>query len=104
ASKAYVLLLGEALHAELKPYGVGVTVLSPGPTATSFAEVAGQRNTPVVRMLMMKPQPVARTGIQGMMGRKASVVAGILNKLVVLSFRFAPRRIQGMVMQKVLAG
>src|SRR5262249_40392749 len=96
ASKAYVLLLGEALHAELKPFGVGVTVLSPGPTATSFADVAGQRNTPVVRMLMMKPQPVARTGIQVMMRRKASVVAGILNKLVVLSFRFAPRRMQGM--------
>jgi len=30
ASKGYVLLLGEALHAELKPHGVNVTVLSPG--------------------------------------------------------------------------
>jgi len=38
ASKGYVLLFGEALHAELKPYGIGVTVLSPGATSTSLAE------------------------------------------------------------------
>jgi len=103
-TKAYVLLLGEALHAELKSSGVDVTVLSPGPASTSFGVVAGQKNTPVVRMLMMEPQAVARIGIRAMFGRRASVVAGILNKLVVLSFRMVPRRIQGMVMQKVLSG
>src|SRR5262249_39216644 len=41
ASKGYVLLFGEALNAELKPFGVSVTVLSPGTTSTSFGEVAG---------------------------------------------------------------
>src|SRR5262249_18492096 len=41
ASKAYVLNFGEALHEELKPYGVSVTVLAPGITATSFGGVAG---------------------------------------------------------------
>ena len=43
ASKGYVLLLGEALHAELEPHGVNVTVLSPGPTSTPFGRVAGQK-------------------------------------------------------------
>jgi short-subunit dehydrogenase len=104
ASKAYVLLFGEALHAELKPYGIGVTVLSPGATSTSFGEVAGQKNTPVLRMLMMKPRPVARTGILAMLGHKTSVVAGILNKIVVFVYRFTPRKIQGMVMQRVMSG
>lgn len=42
ASKAYVLLFGEALHEELKDKGVTVTVLSPGITATSFLAVSGQ--------------------------------------------------------------
>ena len=64
ASKAYVLLFGEALHAELKQYGIGVTVLCPGPSATSFGAVAGQSDTAVLRMLMMEPRPVARRGIQ----------------------------------------
>ena len=104
ASKGYVLLFGEALHAELKAYGVSVTVVSPGATSTSFGDVAGQKTTRALRMLMMEPRPVARTGIRAMLRRRSSVVAGILNKLVVLSFRFAPRRMQSVVMQRVMSG
>jgi len=104
ASKGYVLLFGEALHAELKPHGVAVTVLSPGPTSTSFAEVAAQKDTRALRMLTMKPQPVARIGILAMLRGRASVVAGILNKIVVLQNRFTPRQVQRTVMQKVLSG
>lgn len=104
SSKAYVLLFGEALHAELKPYGVGVTVLSPGATATSFGEVAGQKDTPVVRMLMMEPQPVAQAGVSAMLKCRSSIVPGILNKMIILSNRFTPRQLQRLVMQKVLSG
>jgi short-subunit dehydrogenase len=104
ASKGYVLLFGEALHSELKEHGVNVTILSPGATSTSFGEVADQRNTLALRLLMMKPEPVARTGIRAMLRRRSSVVAGILNKLVVFVFRFAPRQIQRMLMQKVMSG
>jgi uncharacterized protein len=104
ASKAFVLLLGESLHAELEPHGVCVTVLSPGPASTSFGEVAGQRNGRVVRMLTMKPQPVARSGIVAMLRRRSSVVAGGLNKLVVFTSRVTPRRMQRSVMQRVLSG
>ena len=104
ASKAYVLLFGEALHAELKPHGVSVTVLSPGATATSFGEVAGQKDTAALRMLMMEARPVARTGILAMLRHRSSVVAGMLNKLVVFVFRFAPRQMQRGVMQRVMSG
>jgi uncharacterized protein len=104
ASKGYVLLFGEALHAELKPHGVSVTVLSPGATSTSFGEVAGQRNTIALRMLMMRPRPVASAGIQAMLGEKSSVVAGLRNKLVVLADRFMPRTMQRTIMRKVMSG
>jgi short-subunit dehydrogenase len=40
ATKAFVLAFGVALSAELKERGIGVTILSPGPVATGFAEVA----------------------------------------------------------------
>lgn len=40
AAKAFVLSLGEALHAELEPR-VGVTVLCPGLMDTDFARVSG---------------------------------------------------------------
>ena len=104
ATKAYVLLFGEALHAELEPYGVAVTVLCPGATATSFAEVAGQKDTLALRMLTMKPEPVAKAGIMAMLKRRSSVVPGIMNKLVVFSNRLAPRQMQRMIMQKVMSG
>src|ERR1700740_1740045 len=41
ATKAFVLSLSEALHEELKPHGIKVTCLCPGPTRTEFGEVAG---------------------------------------------------------------
>ena len=79
-------------------------MLSPGPASTSFGEVAGQRNGHVVRILTMEPQPVVRSGIEAMLRRRTSVVAGSLNKLVVFTNRFTPRRIQRLVMQRVLSG
>ncbi|MBI3823243.1 MAG: SDR family NAD(P)-dependent oxidoreductase, partial [Planctomycetes bacterium] len=41
ASKAYVLSLTEALHHELRPHGVRVTALCPGPVPTDFQARAG---------------------------------------------------------------
>jgi short-subunit dehydrogenase len=104
ASKAYVLLLGEALNAELKKHGVAVTVLSPGPTATSFAEVAGQRDTSMIRILMMDPRPVAHIGVDSMLRRRPSVVAGLLNKLIVFGNRVIPRSVQRQIMQSAVRG
>jgi short-subunit dehydrogenase len=104
ASKAYVLLFGEALHVELKPHGVGVTVLSPGAASTSFGEVARQNNTFILRTLMMEPDQVARVGISAMLSRRASVIAGSLNKIVAFSNRFIPRQMQRVVMQKAMSG
>jgi short-subunit dehydrogenase len=103
-TKAYVLLFGEALHAELKQYGVAVTVLSPGIASTSFVEVSGQTVNLALRMMMMKPRPVAKIGILAMLNRRSSVVAGILNKIAVFSMRFTPRRLQRLIMQKIVEG
>ena len=38
ATKAYVLLFGEALHQELEPHGVAVTALCPGISETSLGK------------------------------------------------------------------
>ena len=56
ASKAYVLNLGEALHYELAPAGVDVTVLLPGNVDTPIIDALG-----VDRAAMpIRPQPVDR--------------------------------------------
>jgi len=104
ASKAYVLLLGEALHEELAPRGVTVTTLCPGISATSFSEVAGQKLSPIIKMLMMEPKPVVKAGIRAMWARKAGVVPGILNKATVFLDRLMPRSMQRIVLGKIMAG
>ena len=43
ASKAYVLSFSEALHRELKPRGIRVTALCPGPVPTEFQARSGMR-------------------------------------------------------------
>lgn len=94
ATKAYVLLFGEALHEELKPRGVTVTVLSPGITATRFLDVSGQKPTLYQRLVMMRSRPVARIGLKALYSGRASIVPGWLNALTAWSNRLMPRVVQ----------
>jgi short-subunit dehydrogenase len=103
ATKAYVLLFGEALHQELQPHGVAVTALCPGMSATSFGEVAGQKLSPLLRVMIMKAHSVAKTGVLAMLKRKATVVPGFFNKSVVFLDRLMPARC-GARYWKVMAG
>jgi uncharacterized protein len=94
ATKAYVLLFGEALHEELKPYGVTVTVLSPGMTATNFLQVSGQKPTLYQRLVMMQSRPVVQIGLRALEQGRASIVPGWLNSVTAWSNRLMPRFIQ----------
>src|SRR5262245_64193953 len=101
ATKAYVLLLGEALHHELEPHGVAVTALCPGPAATSFAEVAGAKSSPLLKMMTMDPQTVAEAGIHAMLAGRATMVPGFLKKSIVFLERLLTRRLQRRIFDKV---
>src|SRR5262249_47207487 len=79
-TKGYVLQLGEALHQELKAHGVSVTALCPGASETAFGEIAGQRISPLVRLMITKPHAIAEAGIAAMLARRASITPGFLNK------------------------
>jgi short-subunit dehydrogenase len=94
AAKAYVLSMGEALNYELRHSGVGVTVISPGVTATEFLKVAGQSPSRYQRLMMMDSPTVARIGIDSMLRRRPSVIPGFMNSLAAFSTRLIPRRWQ----------
>ncbi|TDR82883.1 SDR family NAD(P)-dependent oxidoreductase [Paludibacterium purpuratum] len=102
ASKAYVLLLGEALHEELKPHGVTVTVLSPGVTATNFFEVSGQRATGYQRLMVMPSDAVVRQALAALRARRATLVPGLFNALTVFANRFAPRSWQRKLVYRLM--
>ena len=102
ASKAYVLLFGEALHTELAPSKVKVSVLSPGVSATGFLAASGQRTTPYQRLLMMQSRPVVDIGLKALFNGTASVIPGVGNKLTIFSNRFAPRSLQSRVAYQLM--
>lgn len=91
AAKAYVLRLGEALHRELKRDGITVTTLCPGMSDTGFAAAAQMKLTPALKLLMMQPAPVVRTGIRALQAGRISVVAGWANKAMVILTWATPR-------------
>lgn len=102
ATKAYVLLLGEALHSELASRNVNVSVVSPGVAATGFLAASGQKTTPYQRMMMMQPKDVVASGLKAMFERRASVIPGMGNKITIFSNRFAPRSLQRKVAQQLM--
>jgi short-subunit dehydrogenase len=93
ASKAYVLSFSEALHRELKPRGVRVTVLCPGPVPTEFQARAGVRNERYSSLLTQTAGQVAQAGYRGLMAGRRLVVPGIGNKLITFLLRASPRRL-----------
>ena len=93
ATKAFVLSLSEALHEELKPHGIKVSCLCPGPTRTEFGDVAGFGGNGLFEKVAMTASQVVETGLKGLDSNHAVVVAGWMNKVTAASTRFAPRSV-----------
>jgi short-subunit dehydrogenase len=93
ATKAFVLSLSEALHEELKPHGIKVTCLCPGPTRTEFGEVAGFGGNSLFERVAMNAPRVVDAGLKALDSNRAVVVTGAINKVGAASTRFAPRSV-----------
>lgn len=91
ATKAYVLSLGEALHVELKPKGVTVTVLNPGIVDTNFNAVSGYAPPAFTRPSVLPAATVARIGLDALVAGRGSVVAGMVNRIAAVLSRLTPR-------------
>ncbi len=89
ATKSYILTLGEALTVEMRKQGIDVLTLSPGLTATPFADGL-KMNLNLLPMIAQNPRSVARTGLSNL-GRKMSIVSGYLNKFYAWENRLIPR-------------
>ncbi len=74
ATKAYVLSFTRALGAELRPKGILVTAVCPGPVDTEFFEVAGKMENVWKKMVLAKaPDVVRRALLDSRAGRPMSV-------------------------------
>jgi short-subunit dehydrogenase len=91
ASKAFLMSLGEGLHHELRPRGVDVTAVCPGPTLTPgyiAVKPDPRRRLP----LEMEPERVVQAALGGL-GRKPLVIPGLGNRAAhLLTSRLLSRR------------
>jgi short-subunit dehydrogenase len=91
ATKAYVLSLGEALAHEMSGFGVTVTTLYPGNTATEFGQVAKVKATPMSQSGAMSAQSVAEAGLRALFNGRRALVTGVGNKINAVLVKFVPR-------------
>lgn len=101
ATKAFDLFFAEALASELRGTGVEVVAVSPGETRTEFHERAHAKR----QFRGHEPSYVAEVALRAL-GRKDTVVPGLLNKVQSVLARFFPRRfatgVTGLVLAKML--
>jgi short-subunit dehydrogenase len=91
ATKAYVLSFSEALHHELKPKGVRVTALCPGPVATEFQARAGMPMDYFPSALHADAARVARYGYAALMAGRRVAIPGYASRISAFLPRLAPR-------------
>ncbi len=92
ATKAFVLMFSEALWGELKPHGVHVSALCPGPTESEFFQVArfgAGRSGPFVGA--EPTEIVVDRGLAAMRANQPCIVSGFRNWIKTVAVRFFPR-------------
>lgn len=96
ATKSFVLSFSEALHYELKEYGINVSALCPGPTKTDFQRRARMENINLERSKLfpyMSAEKVAKIGFEKLMKGKRVIIPGAMNKIGVVLVKFVPKKI-----------
>jgi short-subunit dehydrogenase len=93
ASKAFVLSFTEALAEELSGTGLTVTVLCPGPTESSFSQVARGGGEQMIKRSKMTSKAVAEAGHLAFRRGKCVAVCGLQNQISAQMPRILPRTI-----------
>jgi short-subunit dehydrogenase len=102
-AKAYVQAFGEALHVELKPSGVHVTVLIVGPTQTAIINKFGM-DPKTMPMKPMTTQQCAFEGLQGLVNNRSTILPGRMNRIMQRAIpTSAARLMMGKMMAKALS-
>lgn len=111
AAKAYMLTFSEALHQEVRPHGVTVTALAPGPVATEFWQISGWEvhggqtfEKAVPRPAWISPEQAARAGIEGLAAGRRVVVPGRHVSAAMQASRLVPHAVKLPVIEWMMRG
>lgn len=103
ASKSFVLHWSMALREELKPVGIDVLAVCPGPTATEFFRRAGMQKGSVDPVLSMTSEEVVEQSLRALAAGRSLVVTGWKNKLGASFVTKLPKTWAAWLSAKVLA-
>jgi len=98
ATKSFIQTFAEGLRAELKPFGVDVLSVAPGPIASGFAARAGLKLG-----LSQTPDVVARQSLVAL-GKTTTVRPGWLAKFLIGSLSMLPRNMRTLIMAQIMSG
>ena len=94
AAKAYVRSFSLALAEELRPHGVTVTALCPGPTQTGFFDHARMHQSALVKgQHLPTPEAVAAAGFAALQRGDWIEVHGLTHRLLAFATRLVPNRV-----------
>lgn len=93
ATKAFVLLLSEALWEENRHVGVRVLALCPGRSPTEFQQIAGTSRVTRSTPGMKTPAQIVEAGLRALEKGRSYVVPGAFNSLTATVATLTPRRV-----------
>lgn len=102
ASKSFVLDWSIALREELKPLGVSVLAVCPGPTATGFAARAGVKSGTTPGGQGHTPDAVAKISLRALAKRRAYVICGWRNRFIAWGASILPRTWTAVLAKKLI--
>ena len=108
ATKSYLRSFSKSLYYEMKPYGVGVTVVCPGAVSTGLYAVLPA----LVKILTVadkfglvySPEKLVRKALTAMFRRRRCIVPGWFNLLYAPAVNVLPKRTVSRVWRKVRVG
>ena len=98
ATKGFVQSFAEGLAQELRPHGISVLSVAPGPIRSGFGARAG------MRMSMAETPEVVARGSLAALGRGLTVRPGFLSKFLGWSLAMLPRWLRARVMGQIMKG
>jgi short-subunit dehydrogenase len=93
AAKAFTIAIGEAMHEELRAFGVGVTTVCPGYTRTEGPTLGDVPIDWVPRLAWMEPDAVARGALRAARRGQALYSPGVVNKFAAGIGRHLPHAV-----------
>lgn len=101
STKNYLKSFSKALRQELKEYHVSVTMACPGAIATDLYHLSHQLQNIAVHLgIMMRADKFAKRAIKKMFRRKATIMPGIVNYLMIPFLKITPLCIVRKIMRK----